>query len=300
MKQNLSIRWASFRDFEIVKTLIEKGSVTLAAEILGISQPAVSKAIANIEGKSGKTLFLREKGKLIPTKDALFVYEEIQNIFTSLERIDDSNWNIDSKQVIRIITTPTIAYSFLAPLTANYMKERGNIKVIFSVVNSVDMLNEIREGRADIALGNANINNNLADLKEYPLFKSKIICILHKNHELADKEKLTIHDLNYRNLIMYTARNILSSKLRKIFSVNGVEPNIIAEVSDSMAALHFVRENIGISLVPEFPTCNLFDENIIVKQIDMDIYDEMMLLVLNNSLNPYCIDYIEYVQGWDK
>lgn len=300
MKKNLSVRWASFRDFEIIKALIEKGSATQAAEHLGISQPAVSKAIASVEEKSGKVLFIREKGRITPTKEALFFYEEILNIFSSLQRIDENNWTHHAAQTIRVITTPTIAYSFLAPLTARYLKEKNGVKVSFSVVNSVDMLNEIREGRADIALGNADINNRVSELSVHPIIKAKIVCLMHKNNELAKKESLKLEDFNYRNVIMYTPRNILSSKIKKAFSAAGIETQVVAEVSDSLIAMSFVSENLGLCLTPDFPLKKYIPEHVIVKDIDIDIYDEMMFFSLMNGVNPYCMDYIEFITAQAK
>lgn len=297
MKKNLSIRWASFRDFEIIKALIEKGTVTLAAEYLGISQPAVSKSVANIEDKSGKVLFVREKGRLTPTADALFIYEEIKNIFSSLQRIDNNNWFTQPAQTIRVITTPTVAYTFLSRITAKYIKEKSNIKIVFSVVNSVDMCNELREGRADLALGNAEINNSLSELTVQNIFRTKIVCIMHKNHELAKKEKIEVNDFSFRNMIMYTARNILASKIKKELSESGVEINVVAEVSDSMTALNFAKENVGLFLAPYFPVVFQLDDSLIIKEVDMNIYDEMAIFSMSNNLNPYLSDYIEYLSS---
>lgn len=295
MKKNLSVRWASFRDFEIIKALVEKGSATQAAEYLSISQPAVSKAIASIEEKSGKVLFIREKGRFIPTKEALFFYEEILNIFSSLQRMDENDWTHHAAETIRVITTPTIAYSFLAPLTARYIKEKNGVKVNFSVVNSVDLLNELREGHADIALGNADINNRVSELSAHPVIKAQIVCLMHKNNELAKKDRLALTDFNYRNLIMYTPRNILSTKIKKAFSEVNVEPNVVAEVSDSLIAMSFVNENLGLCLAPDFPMRGHIPEHVLVKNIDINIYDEMIFFTLKNGANPYHMDYIEYM-----
>lgn len=296
MKNNLSVRWASFRDFEIIKTLIEKGSATQAAEVLGISQPAVSKAIASIEEKSGKVLFIREKGRLAPTKDALFFYTEILNIFSSLERIEDNDWSKLTSQIIRVITTPTIAYTFLSPLTARYLKDRSNVRVSLSVVKSVDIINEIREGKADLAYCNADINNGLAELVMTPVLKSKVVCLMHRSHELAKKNIITLGDFNYRNVIMYTARNILTSKLKKLFLESGIEVNVVAEVSDTLLALSLLNENLGLCLAPAFPVSTRIDENILAKEVDFSLDDEMVMFSLNNQLNPYCSDFSDFIQ----
>ncbi len=295
MNKSVPVRWASFRDLEIIKALIEKGSATLAAEYLGITQPSVSKVISNIEEKSGKTLFIREKMKFIPTKDCLFLYEEIINIFSSLARIDNNNWSITGQQEIRAITTPTIAYSFLSPLVASYIRERNNIKIILSVVNSIDMINEIREGKADIALGNTDIRNRLAEISVYPIFKTKIVCIMHKNHELAKSKKLTLSDLHNQNVIMYTSRNILFPRIKKACSDAGVQLNIIAEVSDALLALNFVNENLGIYFAPSFPIINHMNSNLVIKDVGLDIYDEMAIFSLTNALNPHFCDFIDYI-----
>lgn len=296
MKNHLSVRWASIRDFEIIKTLVEKGSATLAAEELGISQPAVSKAIANIEDKSGKVLFTREKGRLLPTKDALFFYEEILNIFSSLERIEDSNWSKHSSAVIRVITTPTIAYTFLAPLIARYLKDHSNVKISLSVVKSVDIINEIREGKADLAYCNTDINNGLAELMVTPVLKSKVVCLMHRHHELAKKTTISLNDFSYRNVIMYTTRNILSSKLKKLFLESSIEVNVVAEVSDTMLALSLLNENLGLCLAPAFPVNTQIGDNIITKEVDFTLNDEMAAFSLNSLQNPFCSDFVDFIQ----
>lgn len=79
--------WATLRDLEIIQTVIDHGSVTNAAERLGISQPAVSQTLNQIEKRCGKKLFIRENNKLVPNSDALLLYEEITNIADSFNRL---------------------------------------------------------------------------------------------------------------------------------------------------------------------------------------------------------------------
>ncbi|MFW5402793.1 LysR family transcriptional regulator, partial [Yersinia sp. 1252 StPb PI] len=116
-KSSWSGGWATLRDLEIIKTLIEVRTATLAAEFLGISQPAISRTLSLIESRSGRVLFKREGGKLIPNSDALSLYEEIVKISDSFGRLTNFEWNKEEGKSLNIISTPTIAYCFLMPLT---------------------------------------------------------------------------------------------------------------------------------------------------------------------------------------
>lgn len=293
-KKNL-VHWASFRDLEIIKNLIERRSVTLTAEALGVTQPAISRSIASIEEKSGKNFFIRDKGKLVPTSDALFIYKEINNIFSSLQRIGEHNWASHGNQTIRVMATPIVAYPFLVALTARYLEKRRNTLISISVVNSVDMAHELREGRGDLAIGYADINNNPSELFVQTLLRSKVVCIMNKNHELANKEDITLSDFNNTNVIMYTQQNILTSRISQKFNDAGVNINIIAEVSDSILAINFAKENIGACFVPYFSLMSQLSDILVAQDIGLDIYDEMVITSQSSSLNPYVAEFKEYI-----
>ena len=60
----------SLRELEVFRATVFSSSATAAAERLGISQPSVSRILANIEQRMGMILFLRQNGRLIPTAEA--------------------------------------------------------------------------------------------------------------------------------------------------------------------------------------------------------------------------------------
>lgn len=91
--------WATLRDLEIIQTVIDAGSVTAAAERLGVSQPAVSRALNQIEARCGRPLFHRENNRLIPCADALLLYEEIGLIAESFSRLSQFRLRERKRQV---------------------------------------------------------------------------------------------------------------------------------------------------------------------------------------------------------
>src|SRR4051812_28182714 len=83
MKNQLSVK--SLRAFHAI---VETGSVTAAATILGLTQPAVSRMLAQLEEMIGFGLFYRDHGRLVPTQDALMMFAEVDLSLSTLERVN--------------------------------------------------------------------------------------------------------------------------------------------------------------------------------------------------------------------
>jgi DNA-binding transcriptional LysR family regulator len=70
------VRQLNLRQVEAFKAVIEYGTVSRAAEMMNVSQPAMSKLIAHLEEDTGLRLFDRVKGRLVPTRRGMRLYEE--------------------------------------------------------------------------------------------------------------------------------------------------------------------------------------------------------------------------------
>ena len=75
------------RNLEVLCAVIEMGTTAMAAESLGISQPAVSNMIRHTEDQIGFPLFIRERGRLTPTREALHIADEARHLFRQQKRI---------------------------------------------------------------------------------------------------------------------------------------------------------------------------------------------------------------------
>ncbi|MGL4728003.1 MAG: LysR family transcriptional regulator, partial [Bosea sp. (in: a-proteobacteria)] len=77
----------SLRELEVLRAMIASRKTIAAAHLLGISQPAVSRAIASLEARIGRSLFSRDGGRLTPTADAFALEAEAGTIFDALDRL---------------------------------------------------------------------------------------------------------------------------------------------------------------------------------------------------------------------
>ena len=78
----------SLRHIEVFRAIMQAGSVTGAARLLFTSQPTVSRELARLEALSGLRLFDREGGRLLPTAQAMLLFEEVERAYVGLERIN--------------------------------------------------------------------------------------------------------------------------------------------------------------------------------------------------------------------
>ena len=77
----------NLRQCEIFRAVMTSSSITGAADRLGITQPAVSKMLAQMERDLGFPVFLRERRRLVPTPEAQALFKEVERAFLGLEHL---------------------------------------------------------------------------------------------------------------------------------------------------------------------------------------------------------------------
>lgn len=81
------MKFPSLRQLEGLVAVIETGTVSAAANVLRISQPAVSKLIRDLEADTQLALFERESGRLLPTRRGMRLYEEVSRVFGGVNQL---------------------------------------------------------------------------------------------------------------------------------------------------------------------------------------------------------------------
>ncbi|GKX55785.1 LysR family transcriptional regulator [Leminorella grimontii] len=247
--------WATLRDLEIVQTVIDAGSVTGAAERLGISQPAVSRTLNQIETRCGRPLFLREGNRLSPTADALTLYQEIGIIAESFSRLTQFQQR-QRRAPLRILAPSTLAHGFVNRITAEFMQAYPEITVYLEIVRSEQIPAMMAQGQADVAIADAVAYNDNYSLSQTPVRKTRIVCALPVGHPLCETPEITPDDLHGLPFIALIKNNIGRDLLDRALAKSGAEPRRVAEVSDLESALTFVEAGLGLSLVSAFPLPN--------------------------------------------
>jgi DNA-binding transcriptional LysR family regulator len=225
---------------------------TKAAEVLCITQPAVSQHIKYLE-KTYDTKFFKYEGKKITlTKSGEIFYQTATTMKQNEEYLKEKI--IEEKSRIRNLkfgATLTIGEFILPSKLHNYLNRNKNVKITMIVEDTKELLYKLEHGEIDFALVEGYFIKNEYDYVVYS--KEKYICVAGKNYKFI-KEPHVLEDLLKETLIIREE----GSGTRDIFEKNLERQNLtlndfskVIEIGNINAIKHLVKNNNGITSLYE-------------------------------------------------
>jgi len=241
----------NLRQIEAFRAVMMEGSVTQAAAILGVTQPAVSALIANLEASMGFLLFNRHRGRFQPTGEALAFLEDAERLVTSHDRAQRSARDIrDLKSgALRIAAMQAISMNFLPKLIANFVAERPAVKVSLQTRSSTQIREWISVQFFDIGIAELPTDN---PAYEYEPLSFDCVCALPEDHPLAQKDVITPKDLEHEPVIALNPEHSTHFHLKRAFEAAGVTWAPHIESFLFAPACRMAAEGAGIAIVDPF------------------------------------------------
>lgn len=142
------------RHIEVFHAIMQVGTISGAAQVLHISQPAVTKVLQHCELQLGMPLFERVRGKLYPTPEAHRLFVETEKLNRDLQGIRRLAAGLKSRTVetIRLVSTPTIAISVLPDAMTEWRRRFPQTRCELATHHTSEIVNTLRLGEADLAL----------------------------------------------------------------------------------------------------------------------------------------------------
>ncbi|WP_123501620.1 LysR family transcriptional regulator, partial [Pseudomonas frederiksbergensis] len=144
----------NLRQLEAFRAVILGQTVTRAAEMLHISQPAATRLIASLEEDIGFSLFDRVKGRLQPTAEAMTLYQEVRRSLLGVERIARTAQDIRTlkRGSLHIACAPAMGLSFVPRAIAAFMAEHDQVQISLVVHSSREVVDLVVGQRCDLGL----------------------------------------------------------------------------------------------------------------------------------------------------
>lgn len=234
-------------------TVAKLQNISKAAEELGVTQPAVSRIISNIEKEYHTKLFFRSKTGVSLTRDGQNLFEMIKAPLIELEKVSNnlsSNKTLD-KVTIHIGATSTALYCYL------FKHLEDDIKKIFPNVNfkiysdsSTKLLNMVSNGSIDFAFITTPYQGR-EDLETYNVVKLNDILIAPISYKDQIKDKVSIKDLENYPFILLSREMQFREYIDNFLNKYKVHVTPVYETDSSAILTPFVELGYGLTFIPD-------------------------------------------------
>lgn len=194
----------SLRQLRAFRHVMSLGSMSAAAQALHLTQPALSKQIAQLEERLQIRLFARRRGgPMVPTQEGIALFRSIEGTLYGLDAIPDIARGIAQqvRRQLRIAATPPIINcgAFTRALSS-FRAKSPDVQVSLFSRSRVDLEDWVRSRQADLSLG--LLPSRASDLTSVTFASRCCVAVMAPDHPMAGRPTITVRELTSGSLIL--------------------------------------------------------------------------------------------------
>jgi DNA-binding transcriptional LysR family regulator len=262
------------RQLECFRALMLHGTMTRAAELLGMSQPGISTMIAGLEHETGLNLFVRRGGRLQPTPEAKLFYVEAARALEATENASRVAAEIRSGRRGHLAAYPSISINLLPRLLSQFAKNKPELQIKIISRNSATVRELMSTQQFDLAVAELPLDYPTSHME---VFSYDCMCMLPRAHPLAKLKQITPDDLDGVPFVTLFRGDPIYQQLASAFSEHGARWNVVAETEFFSTACQLVTEGQGVGIVDPVVS-KPFTEGLVVRPFKPRIQYQIAIL----------------------
>ncbi len=291
------------RYIELFHAILTTGSLTGAAKLLNISQPAASKALQHAEAQLGFDLFSRVRGRLQPTREALLLRHRIERIIHEVNDLGRLTKTLSEPEScpLRVTCTPTLAQAVLPDATVLLREAFPGTTSELSTQHSVVMCKTLTLRETDIGLTLQDIDQQ--NLQREALCRGRVMVIAPPGWWSPDElnKPLPIEALANQPMIGITVRDAFGNMLQSRLAEVDPAPRASVWVQTYQLAHALVSRGEGLALVDPFTACCGGDKQVQTRPLQLNMDVVLYALYRNDSpLTPVQKRFLDIVRRLSK
>ncbi|MFG2846452.1 LysR family transcriptional regulator [Kitasatospora sp. NPDC048296] len=237
---------------QVLRAVVDHGSVSAAATALGYTPSAVSQQVATLERETGTALLERIGRGVRPTAAGLLLAGHAAAIDRQVAEagaaLADLRAGRSGSLTVRYFATAGAA--LVAPAVAAFRREYPGVRLDLGVTDPADPLTEVRDGRADLAVvfrsEEAPVGLRLVHLRDDPYR-----AVLPRGHRFASRRVLDLAELAQEPWVGAEPPGPCREIVHGACDAAGFRPALAVDGADYLTAQGFVAAGLGVALLPE-------------------------------------------------
>lgn len=273
----------NLRQVEVFQAMMTNGTASRAAEVLRISQPAVSKAIQELERQIGFQLFHREKRRMTPTSEARLFFQEVQNSFTGLVHLRSAAARIRDfgSGEIRLVSLSALSTNLVPRALRAFQLRHPNVMITFQARMSSMVKDLVASGQFDLGLAADEIDVTGVDASLF--YRQRLVIAMPDDHPLTASSVVRAEDLHGQNFITLAPEDTSRRALEIILDQRGVKPKIVLETPYSTTVCAMVQAGLGCGMISPLTAEPFLGRNLTWRPFEPAIHARTLLILPPNK-----------------
>jgi DNA-binding transcriptional LysR family regulator len=257
------------RQVEAFHKVILTGSITAAANMMNITQPAVSRLIRDFEYAVDLKLFDRDGRGLIARDDAIKLYREVERLYLGLEHISHIADEIRHSKgsVLRIGSVAALSALCVEHILPPLIESISDISLFLDIESTTHITDVVTSNQYDVGFifGKPDVKGLEAEM----LARAKAVAVMSPRHPLAKQDVVTAMDLTRYRPIIPGRKTPLREQLDQVMSRLDLYLNNPIETSLNNCCV-MAGNNLGVGVV-DFITARSHKRDLVLKPFTPDI-----------------------------
>ena len=279
----------NIKQLEAFRAIMITHSTVRAAELLRMSQPAVSRLLNQLESTLRLTLFDRTSGRLVPTAEAMLLYSEVERTFVSVDKIREMASDIRAANAgtLNIASLPLLALSLIPDTMRLFTQTHPRTRIALSVqmspkVEEMVAAQQIDFGFAEFPFDTQGFQRPGVEVEEF--CRVPHLLAVPRDHRLAGRSVVHARDLEGERFISQTRNTVGRIIVDRMFEAEGVRRELVLESQVVAIVAKFVTQGLGVGLIDPFTAHDFADRNLVAIKFEPVV--EVRLGLLSPTHRP--------------
>lgn len=268
------------RQIEVFATVMKTGTLSGAAAALGVTQPGVSRLIADLEASLGFALFDRVRNRIIPTPEGKTFFAEVEASFRGMDRLRASAARIRDHGVgqLRIATLSSLGSSIVPDAVRRFRVLRPEATITLMVLSSREVRDGVVCGTYDVGLAADEID--LSGVDHQVFVQPQAYCVMPLGHPLAGLESIGPHHLSGEDFVAYVPEDRMRQRFDRVMAEAGVAPpRIVVETIYASTVCALVAQGVGVGLITSYAIAGQDRSRVVLRPFQPAVHSRCLLIL---------------------
>ncbi|MGH1332094.1 MAG: LysR family transcriptional regulator [Paracoccaceae bacterium] len=265
------MRELTLRQIEVIRAVMLRGTISGAAEHLGVSAPGISRLIKHTEESLGLRLFERRAGLFIPSVEAGAVFDQIREVYKGVENLQVALGSLQKGEDVRLAfaSAPSIA-QFIAARAVRSMRHRyPDLFIDLNILKIEETLDYLLLERGEFVIMSSPVQN--PGVVSEKIAQGKIVAILPEQHPLARQSAISVRDLASEPLIGVEPTDPYGETIARPFVEAGITPHYAMRGRFAQTVVSLVRHGLGVALIDEFSVAEVYMPGLVRRPLKEEV-----------------------------